>query len=127
MAVNISIASYAKSFLHANKYPSEVVGGFLIGNNSGNDTQVVDAIPVFHGAPVAPVLDIASTIIQKCIGDKYDIVGVYFANEMVDFVKIPPYVIQIAESIETKGKCVIAQLMYNPSNEKEKYLINVKR
>ena len=54
----ISTSAYLKMYVHGCKYQYSCIGGYLI----GNDTDIVDIIPVTHNAPIGPILEIAANI-----------------------------------------------------------------
>jgi hypothetical protein len=57
----IESLAYEKIILHALKYPSQSVTGVLLGkSNEAEKAQLItDAIPLFHGNILAPMLEIA--------------------------------------------------------------------
>lgn len=62
-AYNISAPAYIKSILHAHKYAFSPVCGILIGQaegeGEGNKVDILDAIPLFHTIPLAPLFEVA--------------------------------------------------------------------
>jgi len=85
--VTFATDSYVKIFMHASKFPSEAIGGFLLGDDGldgllgfGGETSrrfVTDVLPVYHGTPVGPILDNAAMIVDAMVGKK--IIGFYYA------------------------------------------------
>jgi hypothetical protein len=116
---------YVKIYLHATKYPSENIGGFLIGSIDNNRIIVSDAIPVVHGAPVTPILEIAAQFISS-LGK--NIIGVYFANEIVTNLNTPLYIEKINKTIESNagGRCLTIQLDGALMKDKSNLCIHVK-
>jgi len=57
----IESVAYEKIILHSFKYPSQSVTGVLLGKkNEDEKVQLItDAIPLFHGNILAPMLEIA--------------------------------------------------------------------
>ena len=122
--LRIDISAYLKIVLHASKYPSEYIGGFLISSSSENN--ISDAIPVYHGSPVAPLLQFAAETASVM---NMHIIGVYFANEIASNKTIPLFVERMCETVASKnsGICILAQLDGNLLGDKSKLCINVKR
>ncbi len=58
--------AYAKMVMHINKYPYLAVNGVLLGSKSNGDAaiQIVDYIPFFHGAALAPMLEAAMMLVR---------------------------------------------------------------
>ena len=113
MSIQFNLESYAKVVLHALKYPSDSVGGFLIGEIMGQDLKVNDVVPVYHGPPVSPILEIASIITQQIFEGKLEIIGIYFANERADSSSIPAYIPSIVAAIEQGSsikRCSLVQI-----------------
>lgn len=75
----IESLAYEKIVLHALKYPSQSVTGVLLGKQ--NDAEkihlITDAIPLFHGNVLAPMLEIAMMQVRiigiELIRDFFDI------------------------------------------------------
>jgi hypothetical protein len=61
--------AYAKMVMHINKYPYLAVNGVLLGSNSNGDAaiRIVDYIPFFHGATLAPMLEAAMTLVHAIL------------------------------------------------------------
>ena len=80
----ISPQAYAKIVLHAAKYPSESVGGFILGS-SALGAGILDVVPVFHGTPLGPILSNAAMAIEGLYsGDTNGskIVGIYYGGKV---------------------------------------------
>jgi hypothetical protein len=65
MKVEISGSAYAKIFLHATKYTSFSVGGYILGKHKGADFEATDIVPICHGNPVGPVFDISAEMVRN--------------------------------------------------------------
>jgi Uncharacterised protein family (UPF0172) len=65
-AVQISDEAYSKVILHATKYFSRPVGGYLIGTIAPqtNAVEIADVLPIFHGNPVGPIFEIAGDLVR---------------------------------------------------------------
>lgn len=60
MTSRINSQSYWKIILHAAKYAHLQVFGVLLGTRAGDNVDISDAIPLFHGAFIlAPMLEVA--------------------------------------------------------------------
>lgn len=70
--------AYAKMAMHAGKYPHHPVCGVLLGadatsrkqktngsspSSSSSSIRIVDYVPFFHGAPLAPMLEAAMLLV----------------------------------------------------------------
>lgn len=77
----VSATAYAKIVLHAAKFPSESVGGFLLGTVYGG---ITDVVPVFHETPVGPILSTAAQVVDSMWAGKADeqIIGFYLGSRM---------------------------------------------
>lgn len=86
---SFSPTAYGKTLLHAVKFPDRPIVGLLLGPDG---STVVDAIPLFHNFPTAPITETALAIVQNYCGSpefgnpsgKVRVVGVYHANERYD-------------------------------------------
>lgn len=59
--------AYWKIVLHALKFPHKQVHGVLLGKHTPAAVDVVDALPLFHSAPLAPLLEAAFVqVINVC-------------------------------------------------------------
>ena len=97
----MDIESYCKLVLHCAKYPTESCGGFLIGGRSGSEFVVSDVVPVFHGPPLLPLLELASMLSVE--GSSEKIIGIYFANEIASDKSKPVYIEKIIKSIRDEA------------------------
>jgi hypothetical protein len=111
-----------KIVLHAAKYPSDAIGGFLIGTAG----HISDVIPVYHGVPLAPLLEFAAETVSAM---QMKIIGVYFANEIASKIDTPQYIERICETVASKnsGVCILSHLDGTLLAEKSKLCINVSR
>lgn len=70
MTADIKLSAYAKIFLHAAKYPSSSIGGYLIGSGGEGALSITDVVPICHSAPCGPMFEISgemvSNLIRKC-------------------------------------------------------------
>eukprot|EP01098_Paradermamoeba_levis_P016359 TRINITY_DN8799_c0_g1_i1.p1 TRINITY_DN8799_c0_g1~~TRINITY_DN8799_c0_g1_i1.p1 ORF type:complete len:190 (-),score=53.28 TRINITY_DN8799_c0_g1_i1:52-621(-) len=85
--VNLTPSSYSKIVCHALKYPSQEINGVLLGEAKEGDEviDVIDAIPLFHGPTLAPMLEVAMMMIDEyCELKELKIVGYYHGNERDD-------------------------------------------
>ena len=124
---NLSKKAYLKIMLHAAKHPTLPICGYLIGrnNNSGGeseesanvsaeknntDVKIVDAIPIFHTLPTAPMLEASALLVEELYKkDKYVIIGYYHANEHVNNKTLGIMGTMIAQNIGNNcpGSCAI--------------------
>ncbi|KAJ3161235.1 ER membrane protein complex subunit 8 [Geranomyces variabilis] len=79
----LSHLAHSKLVLHAAKHSVCEVSGVLIGRKkSGDEIEVVDAVPLFHSRPLAPMLEVALQQVQiYCDQKSLQVVGLYAANQ----------------------------------------------
>ena len=65
LVVKIERNVYIKIVLHASKYPSFPVIGFLLGNEENNEVIVSNLFPIFHSSPLGPLFDIALLSVRE--------------------------------------------------------------
>jgi hypothetical protein len=110
--VNVKSRAHTKICLHASKYPHSHVGGFLIGQHEGDTVIVEDVLPVCHGNPVGPLLELAGSTADRIYSRPLQIVGYYYADEIVDSPKSPVYINKIMEDIrQTSSAAVLTRLI----------------
>ena len=83
----LSKKAYLKIMLHAAKYPTTPVCGYLVGPKPGNsdeseesanvsaqkrssDIDVADAMPIFHTLPTAPMLEASALLVEELYRSK---------------------------------------------------------
>lgn len=113
--------AYAKIVMHINKYPYLAVNGVLLGSKSNGDAaiRIVDYIPFFHGATLAPMLEAAMMLVEeRATEQQLSIVGYFHANELADDTELSPLAISIGSKISKQfaGACV---LLYDGTLAKE--------
>ena len=122
----LSKKGYLKIMLHAAKHPTLPVCGYLIGRNPNNssgeseesanvsaqksnaDVTIVDAVPIFHTLPTAPMLEASAQLVEELYQkQKYVIIGYYHANEHVNNKTLGIVGTMIAERIANQcpGSC----------------------
>lgn len=84
MNLTISELAYIKIFLHASKYFSSNIGGYLVGKYlDDSDIQVDDVIPVHHEIPIGPILNIAvDSVIEGITAKGLMILGYYYGFDI---------------------------------------------
>lgn len=68
MSCTFTIEAYIKIVLHAAKYPTLSVCGLLMGRADSHVleyTEVTDAVPVCHYAPVGPIFDMVADVMSQ--------------------------------------------------------------
>eukprot|EP00904_Undaria_pinnatifida_P008106 jgi/Undpi1/4425/HiC_scaffold_17.g07780.m1 len=87
-AVTVEKAAYLKLMLHAAKYPWASVSGFLLGETGSSEEEQVtvkDAVPLFHTATLAPLLETSAAMVDAHAAKiGLSIVGFYQANQCLD-------------------------------------------
>lgn len=107
-AVEISVSAFSKVVLHAAKYPSQAVGGFLVGKVAAEGgVLVVDAVLVYHGNPVGPIFEVATSLCEGYFaGDKsLRILGVYYSHESLQTcgsAVVPEFIETLLEVIKSR-------------------------
>ncbi len=125
MSVKIELLGYAKIMLHCSKYPYAVVGGFMLGDVSTK--HISDVIPVFHGAPLANILELGAELTES---SNKKIIGVYFCNERLDDTSVPGFVDNIVKTIESnvgQGNCIVGQIIQSAMHDKSKLCLAVSK
>ena len=65
VTASIQPSAYAKLVLHAAKYPSSSIGGYVIGTASSDDSfAITDVIPMCHNSPCGPMFEIAAEMVR---------------------------------------------------------------
>mmetsp|Transcript_8881 Transcript_8881/g.20034 ORF Transcript_8881/g.20034 Transcript_8881/m.20034 type:complete len:213 (+) Transcript_8881:118-756(+) len=107
MAVEIGDVAYAKLMLHLVRHPHAPVCGFLVGRLGAFETGtksraavVDDAVPLFHGNVLAPMLEVATQIVAAQLESGQAIVGFYHVNELAADRSVPIVAEQVASTIE---------------------------
>lgn len=91
-------AAYSKALLHAYRYPTQAVLGFIVGKRMVESTPttfyVADVHPLFHSLPMTaphPLLEVAFYQCQAAAkASGVTLLGVYFANERADDESVSP-------------------------------------
>ena len=112
------MSAFAKIVLHAAKYPSQAVGGFVVGKTlADGGVLVVDAVLVYHGNPVGPIFEVAASLCEGYFaGDKsVRILGVYYSHESVQrcgSALVPDFIETLLEVVKSRdGSAAVAGLL----------------
>mmetsp|Transcript_12575 Transcript_12575/g.12202 ORF Transcript_12575/g.12202 Transcript_12575/m.12202 type:complete len:198 (-) Transcript_12575:17-610(-) len=98
-----STSAYIKIFLHAAKFSSCAIGGYLIGTSAGGGKyEVTDVVPICHSNPCGPMLEIAAAMAEK-IYAPHRILGYYFANESSTSIQLA-YIEKMVQGIKENTK-----------------------
>lgn len=91
----ISTLALKKAIIHCAKYSGKDVYGVLVG-----ESQVSDAIPLFHTRPTAPITEAALMLLSQ-----YNIVGFYESRiRSPDTALSPsPYITSLCNALKLKG------------------------
>lgn len=112
VSVTVNASSHIKSVLHALKYFSENVGGYIYGSVDGTNVTITNVYPVVHSAPVGPVLDLAASFIDV-LGENGSIIGYYYGNNVRGNDEVPHYVEKVASAIidsQKQSMCIIVRI-----------------
>ena len=112
--VMFSSEAYSKMLLHAAKYPWAAVNGLLLGTSNEQAVEVKDAVPLFHTAVLAPMLEVAMLLVDEyCQSEQsaagLSIVGYYHANARNNDGEIPSLARIVSEKIavnSTRTACL---------------------
>lgn len=120
-----STAAYAKMVLHACEWPHAPVSGILLASSAHGISEsvlCVDALPLFHSAPLGPLLDVGFNMVRNhslsCFHSRliaswgaqashfaekrgWSIAGLYFAAEALEDNDLPSVVARIGAQIRS--------------------------
>jgi hypothetical protein len=106
----VTTQAYCKVVLHAAKYPSSHIGGYLLGN-VGEDEKITisDTFPICHGYPVGPIFEVAGATADTANESKdgIKIIGYYHASEDTSCETLP-YIAKVLETIQKESGTAIA-------------------
>jgi hypothetical protein len=121
----ISAEAYSKINLHAAKYASELMCGFLIGTvNATGEVQVDDVLPICHSNPVGPIFEVAGGMCESFFPTK-DVVGLYYTSDDGEYGNddtTPYFVDKVCDTIKLNCKdkdkmsCLILTVVTNKIN-----------
>jgi len=94
--------AYTKVMLHLVKNPHTPVSGYLLGRIEGSTAHIVDVVPLFHSHVLAPLLEVATAMVDSQVVEGQAICGYYFANERLDDRGLPIVAERIASTVEAK-------------------------
>jgi len=83
-SASITCEAYAKINLHAARYSSELMCGFLIGSVNGNTVAVDDVLPISHSNPVGPIFEVAGGMSAELFPGKH-VVGLYYTSDVGEY------------------------------------------
>ena len=107
-SVTFSTTAYSKIILHTAKYPWAAVNGLLLGSIDAHAIDVTDAVPLFHTAVLAPMLEVAMMLVDEyCQSEQspagLSIVGYYHANARNNDGEIPSLARIVSEKIAVQS------------------------
>ena len=65
MSAVIQTSAYCKIFLHAAKYSSSAIGGYVIGTGNSDQINITDIVPICHNNPCGPMFEIAAEMVSS--------------------------------------------------------------
>jgi len=114
--ITISATAYHKLILHSCRYFSTQVGGILLASSS-NLSQIVDAVPLFHGNPATTTFDLGFNLIEAFAKKQnLQIVGYYHGHELKqasDVTRMGTLPQRIGDRISESGSGSIVVLIDN--------------
>mmetsp|Transcript_28111 Transcript_28111/g.38654 ORF Transcript_28111/g.38654 Transcript_28111/m.38654 type:complete len:199 (+) Transcript_28111:9-605(+) len=126
--VNVDSKAYMQIYLHAAKYPSTNIVGFLLGQQKPNGEIIVeDILAICHSYPTASLLEIGALTAEK-IGNSSSrkVLGVYYANEVLSDYQVPNYVVQIASTVRAYVDfCIVCQIRNDLLSKKDNLFIQI--
>jgi hypothetical protein len=109
--VTLANIAYLKIMMHGARYPYAHIGGYLIGVKHDHSYTINDVLPICHGYPVGPILELAGNYVEVIFSSPNKILGYYFGNEQATVTEVPMYVTKVIEKIqENSGSSLIVQL-----------------
>jgi hypothetical protein len=115
----ITANAYIKLHLHAAKYGSELVCGFLIGPTDDSATQtgirVDDVLPICHSNPCGPIFEVAGAICASIFPEK-QVVGLYYSSGDGNYNNrnsTPHFVDRLCDTIKAnnnRNQCLVLTL-----------------
>ena len=120
-APRLSHAAYAKVMLHACKHPSASVVGLLLGRLDGKTVEVLDVVPLFHTAPLAPMLEAALGLVEKHCeqSEGLSMAGVYFANVLDSDDTVSPVAGRICSRLKAAFSSAVLLQVRREASQKE--------
>lgn len=101
---NKSVVVQPKAFvtivLHATQYPYDSVHGILLGRRN-ETTTLIDAVPVSHGAPSKPIVEMALGLVEANSDRDVEVVGWYTAPKLKDDTQAGPVALRMVASLAT--------------------------
>lgn len=123
--IKISSKAYVKMYLHACKYPSSCIGGYIIGSN---DNDISDVLPVCHNAPIGPILDIAAGIADNIETGK-KVIGYYCTNTTLNDNRLGLYYVpKVIDSISSNNNnnAILININSNKMSNNDENFIEAK-
>jgi hypothetical protein len=97
--VSVRPKAFVSMVLHATKHKTTSVHGVLLGSITGGNITVDDAVPISHGAPTKPEVEIALGLLP----DTSNIVGWYTAPELLEDTRAGPVALRMVASLDHAG------------------------
>jgi|UPI000581A15F hypothetical protein len=97
--VNVAPKAFCAMALHAATYKNSSVHGILLGSSTKGVIVVEDAVPVSHGAPTKPLVEISLGLVQA--KSDHTIVGWYTAPELFSDSRPGPVALRMTANLAT--------------------------
>ena len=154
MSAVIQTSAYCKIFLHAAKYSSSAIGGYIIGTGNSDQINITDIVPICHNNPCGPMFEIAAEMVSSSslftttsyhlntheiwtlyatsqteslfAGTQSRVLGYYFANETATSTR-PAYIENIVKGISniTGGSCLLLEVQNDLISKDDALVIKV--
>ncbi|KIY45580.1 UPF0172-domain-containing protein [Fistulina hepatica ATCC 64428] len=110
MIYEVSQKAYFKMLFHCAKYPQQPVNGVLLGKQSGEHIDIIDAIPLLHHwTSLSPMMEIGLGVAQNhAESSGMQLVAYYQASCTLDDTALAPVGEVIASKIKSTFKHAVA-------------------
>ena len=83
--------------LHATSFQNQTVHGLLLGKSKAGAVDVQEAVPVSHGAPTKPMVEIALGLVEA--KSDLQVVGWYTAPSLLEDTRAGPVALRMATTL----------------------------
>jgi hypothetical protein len=107
--ITLSQKAFVTSLLHACKHVTTPVYGVLLAEPLKDNSvlRIVESVPLFHETPMAPLLEVAMTMISKeCATSGLIPVGIYFGSDHYQEDKTYPHAEAVASNLGGRGTAI---------------------
>lgn len=95
--VTTSPKAFCTIALHASSFKHQAIHGLLLGNTSKQSVEIQEAVPVLHGVPTKPLVEIALGLVES--KTELSIVGWYTAPELLEDTRASPAALRMTSAL----------------------------